>query len=86
MLTGRVGGADSRRGGEARALTRVGRRLRVPLSRTIAVGDGANDLLMMACAGLSVAFDAKAAVRAQADVIVDARDLSQILALVGLRG
>jgi phosphoserine phosphatase len=58
----------------------------VALSRCVAVGDGANDLPMMAVAGLSVAFDAKAPVRDQADVILDRRDLSQILALVGLRG
>jgi phosphoserine phosphatase len=58
----------------------------VPLSRTIAVGDGANDLPMMAAAGLAVGFDAKAPVRDLAGVLLDVRDLSQVLPLLGLRG
>lgn len=58
----------------------------VPLSRTVAIGDGANDLLMMAITGLSVGFDAKAPVRDEAAVLMDVRDLSQVLPLLGLRG
>jgi phosphoserine phosphatase len=58
----------------------------VPLSQTVAVGDGANDLQMMAITGLAVGFDAKAPVRDEADVLIDERDLSQVLALLGLRG
>ena len=58
----------------------------VPLSRTVAVGDGANDLEMMAIAGLAVGFDAKAPVRDLAGVLIDVRDLSQVLPLLGLRG
>ena len=53
---------------------------------TVAVGDGANDLLMMGVAGLSVAFNAKPAVRAQADVTAGRVDLSDVLPLLGLRG
>jgi phosphoserine phosphatase len=48
-------------------------------SRTIAVGDGANDLLMMSAATLSVAFDAKPAVRAAADVVLPAPSLLPLL-------
>jgi phosphoserine phosphatase len=58
----------------------------VPLRQTVAVGDGANDLPMMAITGLAVGFDAKAPVRDEAHVIMDARDLSQLLPLLGLRG
>lgn len=58
----------------------------VPLRQTVAVGDGANDLPMMAITGLSVGFDAKAPVRDEANVIMDVRDLSQLLPLLGLRG
>ncbi len=58
----------------------------IPLSRTVAVGDGANDIPMMAITGLSVGFDAKAPVRDLAGVLIDDRDLSQVLPLLGLRG
>lgn len=58
----------------------------VPLSRTVAVGDGANDLVMMGVAALGVAFDAKPLVRERADVAVVDRDLSTVLATLGLRG
>ena len=58
----------------------------VPLSATVAVGDGANDLPMMAISGLAVGFDAKAPVRDLAGVLIDVRDLSQVLPLLGLRG
>jgi phosphoserine phosphatase len=58
----------------------------VPLRQTVAVGDGANDLPMMAITGLSVGFDAKAPVRDGAHVLMDVRDLSQLLPLLGLRG
>jgi phosphoserine phosphatase len=58
----------------------------VPMAQTVAVGDGANDLQMMAITGLAVGFDAKAPVRDEADVLMDVRDLSQLLPLLGLRG
>lgn len=45
----------------------------------VAVGDGANDLPMMEAAGLSIAFNAKRAVRERADVAVDGEDLRDIL-------
>jgi len=57
----------------------------VPLRQTVAVGDGANDLPMMAITGLSVGFDAKAPVRDEADLVMDVRDLAQLLPLLGLR-
>ena len=58
----------------------------IPLANTVAVGDGANDLTMMAIAGLAIGFDAKAPVRDLAGVLIDDRDLSQVLPLLGLRG
>lgn len=57
----------------------------VPLSQTVVVGDGANDLAMMAAAGLSIAFDAHAVVRAAAHVSLPDRDLTAVLAVLGLR-
>lgn len=57
----------------------------LPLSQTVAVGDGANDLPMMAICGLAVGFDAKAPVRDEANVLLDERDLGMLLPLLGLR-
>lgn len=56
----------------------------VPLRQTIAVGDGANDLPMMAICGLAIGFDAKAPVRDLAHVLLDERDLSAVLGVMGL--
>jgi phosphoserine phosphatase len=56
----------------------------LPLLQTIAVGDGANDLPMMAVCGLAVGFDAKAPVRDLAHTLLDVRNLSLLLPLMGL--
>ena len=54
----------------------------VPMSRTFAIGDGANDLRMMAAAGLGLAFNAKPAVRASADLVIDRVDLAEVVPLL----
>lgn len=54
----------------------------VPPERVIVVGDGANDLLMMEAAGISVAFCAKPVVKERADVAIDQRDLSLVIGLL----
>ncbi len=85
-LTGRLDGPIIDAQAKADALREWASDLGLPLERTIAVGDGANDLAMMAEAGLSIAFNAKPRVRECADVAIDVPDLSQILPLLGLRG
>jgi len=62
---------------------RVCRELNVPASQAIVMGDGANDLKMMAVSGLSVAFRAKPVVRAQADVALNFVGLDGILNILG---
>lgn len=85
-LTGRVAGDIVDALGKAAALKAWADASGTRESRTVAVGDGANDLEMMALAGLAVAFNAKPRVREQADVVVEVQDLSQVLPLLGLRG
>lgn len=53
----------------------------IPLSATVAIGDGANDLRMMEVAALSIAFNAKPIVRERADVSIE-RDLSLVIPLL----
>lgn len=85
-LTGRVDGPIVDAEAKRLALDEWARLSGIPLARTVAVGDGANDLRMLDRAALGVAFCAKPIVRAQADVAVDRPDLAQVLAPLGLRG
>ena len=86
VLTGGLVGPIIDAQAKADTLREWAAELGVPLTQTVAVGDGANDLTMMALAGLSVGFDAKAPVRDLANVLIDERDLSLVLPLLGLRG
>ncbi|HOI02833.1 MAG TPA: phosphoserine phosphatase SerB, partial [Dermatophilaceae bacterium] len=83
-LTGRVDGEIVDRPGKAAALRRFAAEAGLPLSRTVAVGDGANDLDMLAAAGLGIAFNAKPLVREQADASVNVPYLDAVLFLLGI--
>jgi phosphoserine phosphatase len=84
ILTGRVVGDIVDRAGKAEALRRFAAEAGLPLSRTVAVGDGANDLDMLEAAGLGVAFNAKPVVREQADTAVNVPYLDAVLYLLGI--
>ncbi|MCP2637031.1 phosphoserine phosphatase SerB [Microbacterium sp. HD4P20] len=81
-LSGVVSGGIVDAEGKAETLGEWAAQHGVPLSRTIAIGDGANDLLMMAAAGLGVGFNAKPAVRARADVVIGPVDLREVIPLL----
>jgi phosphoserine phosphatase len=81
-LTGKVIGDIIDRSAKAAALTEWSQNS--GLTRTVAVGDGANDLEMMAVADLGVAFNAKPIVREKADVILEGKDLRGLLQIIGL--
>jgi phosphoserine phosphatase len=85
-LTGRLVGPIVDRPGKAAALRGFAEAAGVPLSETVAIGDGANDLDMLAAAGLGVAFNAKPVVREQADTAVNVPFLDTILFLLGIPG
>ncbi|MGO4103184.1 phosphoserine phosphatase SerB [Leifsonia sp. YAF41] len=85
-LTGGLVGPIIDAAAKAEALREWAAADQVDIRQTVAVGDGANDLEMMAVAGLSVAFNAKPRVKEEADVVIDVCDLSQVLPLLGLRG
>ena len=83
-LTGRLTGPVIDRAGKAAALRRFAGEAGVPLSQTVAVGDGANDLDMIAAAGLGIAFNAKQVVRDAADASVTVPYLDTVLYLLGV--
>ena len=81
-LTGLVDGEIVDAAAKAASLREWAASYGVPPRRTIAIGDGANDLQMMAAAGLGLAFNAKPAVRAQADLVIGAVDLREVIPLL----
>jgi phosphoserine phosphatase len=83
-LTGRVIGDVVDRAGKAVALRQFAEKSGTPLSQTVAIGDGANDLDMLAAAGLGVAFNAKPVVREAADTHLSVPYLDTILYLLGI--
>jgi phosphoserine phosphatase len=83
-LTGRLVGDIVDRAGKAQALRVFAEEAGLPLSRTVAIGDGANDLDMLEVAGLGIAFNAKPVVREQADTAVNVPYLDAVLYLLGI--
>lgn len=83
-FTGRVVGEIIDRQAKASALREWAAECGLELSKTIAVGDGANDLAMMDEAGLSIAFNAKPIVRENANLVIAEQNLAQLIPVLGL--
>ena len=83
-LTGRILGPVVDRAGKADALRRFATDSGISLRNTVAIGDGANDLDMLAAAGLGVAFNAKPVVREAADTALTVPYLDTICYLLGI--
>jgi phosphoserine phosphatase len=84
VITGEILGPIIDRAGKAAALERFAAEAGVPLAQTVAVGDGANDLEMLARAGLGIAFNAGPVLRAAADASVNVPYLDAVLFLLGI--
>jgi phosphoserine phosphatase len=80
-LTGKVLGDIVDADAKAAKFRAVAKQLKAKKAQTVAIGDGANDLKMMAEAGLSVAFHAKPVVRAQADCALTWSGLDGVVTL-----
>ncbi len=82
VLSGQVSGDIVDGAAKAASLQEWAAELGVAPRATIAIGDGANDLAMMAVAGLGLAFNAKPAVRDAASLVIGPQDLSEVIALL----
>lgn len=78
-LTGKVLGSVVDAQVKADSLRLLATQYQIPASQTVAMGDGANDLIMMAAAGFGVAFHAKPIVLAQADSSINKQGLDCLL-------
>jgi phosphoserine phosphatase len=85
QITGELIGAVVDRSRKAELLEHVAELEGIPLDQTVAVGDGANDLDMLAAAGLGIAFNAKPVVVEAADTSVSVPYLDAILFVLGIR-
>lgn len=84
FLTGQVEGPIIDRAAKGQALRDFAALESISLEQTVAIGDGANDLDMIALAGLGIAFNAKPAVKAAADSSVSSPYLDSVLYLLGI--
>ena len=81
-LTGNLIGPVISREVKEATLVRWAEELQVPFDRTIAIGDGANDLKMLKSAGLGIAFCAKDIVKKEINLQVDERDFGKVLEMI----
>ncbi len=84
VLTGGLIGPVIDRAAKAQALREFAAASEVSIENTVAIGDGANDLDMMAAAGLSIAFNAKPVVVAAADLSINQPSLRSVIALISV--
>lgn len=82
FLTGRLVGDIVTGQVKQATLEKWRKELGLPKERTIAIGDGANDLLMLKTAGCSIAFCAKEVVKSEIACHVDTRDFLEVLPLI----
>lgn len=85
VLTGRLAGELVDGPGKATFLREIAAKEGISPAQVVAVGDGANDLDMLAAAGLGIAFNAKPVVKERADTSVSVPYLDAILFLMGVR-
>lgn len=82
VLTGRTVGQVVDRAYKAQTLRELAAEEGIVIEDTVAIGDGANDLDMIAAAGIGIAFAAKPVVREQAPYSVDGPRLDTVLEII----
>jgi phosphoserine phosphatase len=81
-LTGSLSGEIIDEWTKASFLVSLAKELDLPLSKTIAIGDGANDIQIIETAGLGVAFCAKPKLKEVSDLVLNERNLAQLISVL----
>jgi len=84
-LTGSLVGSVIDAEAKATALKSWATESGISLEKTIAIGDGANDIPMLKCAGYAVAFRPKPVLRQHADLVIEENSLISLIEILGLR-
>lgn len=84
QLTGQVIGTIVNAEEKAKTLILLIEEYEIDPQRSLAIGDGANDIKMMAASGLGIAFHAKEITQKHADVAINHTDLTSVLYLLGI--
>ena len=82
VLTGKVTGEIVNAEVKKRTLSELAEQFAIPMSQTVAIGDGANDLLMLSTSGMGIAIHAKPIVQEQAEVSINYTDLQGALCIL----
>ena len=86
MVTGELEGEIIDAQAKENVLISLAKKEGFSLRQVVAVGDGANDIKMLAKAGLGIAFNAKPIVQRQAQASINLHDLKLILYFLGING
>ena len=82
MLTGEVTGEIVNADVKKRTLSELAEQFDIPMSQTVAIGDGANDLLMLSASGMGIAIHAKPIVQEKAEISINHTDLQGALCIL----
>jgi phosphoserine phosphatase SerB len=84
IISGEISGRIVNAQTKADLLAMIAQDNNIPLDQTVAVGDGANDLLMLAAAGMGIAWNAKPVVQRNAEFRINQRSMTNIRYLLGV--
>jgi len=83
-LTGKIIGAIVDSKTKCETLVKFANQFKIPMTETVAIGDGANDMEMLQSAGVGIAFNAKPKLKEIADIVLDIPNLDAVIYLLGM--
>ncbi len=69
---------------KSETLVKFANQFKIPMTETVAIGDGANDIAMLQSAGVGIAFNAKPKLKEIADIVLDIPNLDAVIYLLGM--